>query len=315
MESMSDNNVKFKDIRLGFIYPRVQVSKFLYPNDEPRAFNNRIKFVLRSFIYGKELKAIFKQFQHPLLAPVVEKYPELLDKPLRPYVFSKLNACERTKVINKHYEYLLINHASLISKIYSEDGICLGYTPDGNSKLVLRYDGTFRREGELSICLLDENGIRLYGCAFTIIQDGDVNGIFIGSIQGPAPILENPSHIVRKLTKSCHGLRPKSLLVMLVIALSKLMEFNHVYAVKGQYHVYKAKRYSRKIKYALHTDYDELWSEFDALDFNPHFVQLGALLRKDLSQIATNKRAMYRRRYMWIDDVISTMYEAISVQR
>ncbi len=311
---MSKTSITFKEIDFDYFYPRVQVSKLLYPDDEPNIFFNRVKFVLRSIIYGRELKEVFKLFKHPQLAPIVEKYPELLDKPLRPYTFSKLKSCERARIIKRHYEHLLSNYPLLIPSLYIEDGICLGFTPDGKSKIVLRYDGTFRREGELSICILGENGVRLYGCAFTIFLTGDIKGIFIGSMQGPAPTVENPNDIVRALTKSCHGLRPKALLVMLVVTISKIMNFNHIYAVKRQSHVYQARRYSRKQKYALHTDYDELWSEFNALDVNSNFVELGALLRKDLSLIATNKRAMYRRRYMWIDDLTSNISEVLSSQ-
>ena len=131
--------------------------------------------------------------------------------------------------------------------------------------------------------------------------------LMIGSMQGPEPAVDNAQDRVRELTKEGHGLRPKSLLVQLVLQLAQSMGAAEVLAVRKRAHVFQAKRYSSKQKANLQADYDELWQEFDARDVDANFVALQAQPRKPLEEIASKKRAMYRRRYEWLDLLVQGM--------
>lgn len=123
----------------------------------------------------------------------------------------------------------------------------------------------------------------------------------IGSVQGPEPCVEQPQEQVRALTRAGQGLRPKSLVVMLVMALAGAMGAHRVCAVRMKAHIFQARRYSKKKKACLQADYDELWQEFGALDQDANFVRLQPVVRKPLEEVAAKKRAMYRRRYEWLD--------------
>jgi uncharacterized protein VirK/YbjX len=68
-------------------------------------------------------------------------------------------------------------------------------------------------------------------------------------------------------------------------------------------HIFQARRYSKKKKACLQADYDELWQEFGALDQDANFVRLQPVVRKPLEEVAAKKRAMYRRRYEWLDQL------------
>lgn len=74
------------------------------------------------------------------------------------------------------------------------------------------------------------------------------------------------------------------------------------------------KRYSSKQKANLQADYDELWQEFDARDVDANFVALQAQSRKPLEEIASKKRAIYRRRYEWLDLLVQGMAERFARQ-
>ncbi len=104
------------------------------------------------------------------------------------------------------------------------------------------------------------------------------------------------------MTRAGQGLRPKSLVVMLVMALAGAMGAHRVCAVRMKAHIFQARRYSKKKKACLQADYDELWQEFLALlDQDANFVRLQPVVRKPLEEVAAKKRAMYRRRYEWLD--------------
>ena len=284
-------------------YCAQKMARFLYPDDSARKTFNRGKFVLRSLLYRPQLSRVFELFQTEPLRALPAHYPELLDKPMRPYRFACSTVNQRVRMVEDHYRLLLARYPELIDPLYLGEGIELGRYPELGCRLVLRHDGTFRREAELALSIVNEQGERLYSCAFSLAGSEDELALVIGSVQGPEPGVEQPQEQVRALTKAGHGLRPKSLVVMLVMALAGAMGASRVSAVRMKAHIFQARRYSKKKKACLQADYDELWQEFGALDQDANFVRLQPVVRKPLEEVAARKRAMYRRRYAWLDEL------------
>ncbi len=300
---MTTSHACWADLARQGHYRSFAMARYLYPQGAERRTFNRAKFVLRSAIYRAALCRLYDLFCEAPLRELPTRYPELLDKPLRPYRFACSSARQRAAMVEEHYRLMLEQFPALIAPLYLQQGIELGRVPDSPVRLVLRHDGTFRREAELSFSLLDEQGRRLYSCAFSLERCGAGLGLVIGSVQGPEPGIEGAQERVRALTKQCHGLRPKSLVVMLVLMLGKRMGADRVSAIRKCAHIFQARRYSKKQKECLLADYDELWSEFGAEDLDANFVALAPLERKPLEEIASKKRAMYRRRYEWLDEL------------
>ncbi len=284
-------------------YCAQKMARFLYPDDSARKTFNRAKFVLRSLLYRQQLSRVFELFQAEPLKALPAHYPELLDKPMRPYRFAGSTATERAEMLENHYRLMLARYPDLIDPLYLGDGIELGRYPESGCRIVLRHDGTFRREAELALSIVDPQGKRLYSCAFSLAGTPNRLAVVIGSVQGPEPCIEQAQDKVRALTKEGHGLRPKSLVVMLVMQLAEAMQAEHISAVRMKAHIYQARRYSKKKKACLQADYDELWQEFGAIDLDSNFVRLQPVQRKPLEEIASKKRAMYRRRYEWLDQL------------
>ncbi|MGL4250832.1 MAG: DUF535 family protein [Aeromonas sp.] len=279
----------------------------LYPEGSERQSFNRGKFVLRSLLYRKWLCRVFTLFQSDPLNALPAIYPELLDKPMRPYRFACASTRQRVEMLESHYQLLLACYPKLIEPLYLTGGMELGRYPLSGCRIVLRHDGTFRREAELALSIVDGEGLRLYSCAFSLAGSEDSLVLMIGSMQGPEPRVANAQDKVRELTKEGQGLRPKSLLVQLVLQLAQAMGAGEVQAVRKRAHVFQAKRYSRRQKACLQADYDELWQEFGARDVDANFVALQAQPRKPLEEIVSRKRAMYRRRYEWLDQLVQVI--------
>ncbi|NJI10178.1 VirK/YbjX family protein [Aeromonas veronii] len=290
------------------------MARYLYPEGNDRKVFNRGKFVLRSLLYRRQLSKVFDLFQVSHLNALPASHPELLDKPMRPYCFAGSTPAQRADMLENHYRLLLESYPQLIDPLYLGEGIALGRYPLSGCRIVLGYDGTFRREAELALSIIDSEGLRLYSCAFSLAGSVDRLILMIGSMQGPEPAVNNAQDRVRELTKEGHGLRPKSLLVQLVLQLAQSMGAAEVLAVRKRAHVFQAKRYSSKQKANLQADYDELWQEFDARDVDANFVALQAQPRKPLEEIASKKRAMYRRRYEWLDLLVQEMSERFARQ-
>lgn len=287
-------------------YRAHDMARFLYPEDSARKTFNRGKFLLRSLLYRAQLNRVFELFQSAPLRALPARHPELLDKPMRPYRFACSTVNQRVKMVEDHYRLLLGLYPELIDPLYLGEGIVLGHYPDGGWRIVLRHDGTFRREAELALSIVNARGERLYSCAFSLAGNEQELALVIGSVQGPEPCVEQPQEQVRALTRAGQGLRPRSLVVMLVLALAGAMGASRVSAVRMRAHIFQARRYSKK-KACLQADYDALWQEFGAIDLDSNFVRLQPAQRKPLEEIASKKRAMYRRRYEWLDLLVQGM--------
>lgn len=306
--------VDWGDLSQSGRYCAQDMARYLYPEDNDRKVFNRGKFILRSLLYRRQLSKVFDLFQVSHLNALPASHPELLDKPMRPYCFAGSTPAQRADMLENHYRLLLESYPQLIDPLYLGEGIALGRYPLSGCRIVLGYDGTFRREAELALSIIDSEGLRLYSCAFSLAGSADRLILMIGSMQGPEPAVENAQDRVRELTKEGHGLRPKSLLVQLVLQLAQSMGAAEVLAVRKRAHVFQAKRYSSKQKANLQADYDELWQEFDAQDVDANFVALQAQPRKPLEEIVSRKRAMYRRRYEWLDLLVQEMNERFARQ-
>lgn len=298
---MFKNKITWMDLVEKKDFSIFNMADFLYSDNSSQGLFKKSKFILRSFIYRKELKKMFFIFNKPPLQKIPEIYPRIFNKPLRPYIFASANSKKRVQMIEEHYNIISTLFSEHITSLYMTKGIMLGSYPNTSCSITLGYNNTFRREGEMVFSIMNDQGLRLYSCAFSFLGTIQQPILVIGSIQGPEPAVENPQEIVRNMTKDAYGLRPKSLVVMLVMMLAKSVAAHRILAVKKCAHVFQAKRYSRKQKANLQSDYDELWAEFEAINFDDNFVQLPPQERKSLEEIASKKRSMYRRRYEWLD--------------
>ncbi|WP_033423736.1 DUF535 family protein [Geopsychrobacter electrodiphilus] len=284
------------------------MARIIHPAENAHYKFKRVRFLLRSLLYRRVLKQMFFLFQEERLRTLPEKHRELLDKTLRPYQIANSSARVRAQRVEEHYRLLLRRYPNLIEPLFLESGIELGRYPDNFNRVILRYDGVFRREGELVLSVVDEAGKRLYSCAFSLAGTAEQLHLIIGSVQGPEPAVDQAQEKVRIMTKGAYGLRPKSLVVLGVLMIAKALGAEQVMAVKKNAHVFQAKRYSKKQKGKVQLDYDELWSEFEARDVDSNFVLLPQLTRKPLEEIVSKKRSMYRRRYEWLDTFAANIY-------
>lgn len=150
-------------------------------------------------------------------------------------------------------------------------------------------------EGFFSINLQDDEGNRLYDLSFSFLPEKQ---LLITSIQGPSG--ENAQDLVRQLTKQLHGIRPSYMLIILI----KMIAVRLQCSLLGIKHKNQAKyRWNDNSK--LLFNYDHFWAENSA-EFNrdTQYWQLPTMIeRRNLDEIASKKRSMYRKRYEMLDQL------------
>ena len=148
-------------------------------------------------------------------------------------------------------------------------------------------------EGYFSINIRNQNNERVYDASFTFLSP---NKLLIASIQGPSS--DNAQELVKQATKALHGMRPMFMLVNAFKMLAEKWQCELVgipHKAQGKY------RLSARSKILF--NYDEFWQENQG-EYRHNYWQLPLHIeRKQLEDIASKKRSMYRKRYEMLDQM------------
>ena len=161
------------------------------------------------------------------------------------------------------------------------------------------------KEGDSTILMRNADGDVLAEMTFTLLNYHDQRTLFIGGLQGGKRTL--PHEAIQNATKSCHGLFPKRLVMEAVCHFAGRLQVEQILAVSNTVHIFRGERYHDKNKAVL-SDYDNFWEAVGGeCDQTRYFHIPVTIARKDIAEIASKKRAEYRRRYQLLDSIHSQL--------
>ena len=163
----------------------------------------------------------------------------------------------------------------------------------------LKFESGQRKEGLLSV-MMDVDGEHLYQIIFWIEQRDGQPTLVIGAMQGPNT--ENAQDFVREMTKRAHRFRTKNLILYITQAVARALGIKRILAVSNAgYYANNHVRLDRKLK----TDFGAFWEEVGGWEIDDHrFYELPLVYpRKTMEEVPTRKRAVYRRRFAFLDAV------------
>ena len=131
--------------------------------------------------------------------------------------------------------------------------------------------------------------------------------LLIAVIQGPN--FEGSKEMVKLLTKKCHGLRPAYLMVEAMKALTNVLGYSALWGIPHKYQ--NKSRFVQSKRYVV--DYDAIFAESagtlkDYWELPLHFET------KNMDDIPSNKRSMYRKRYAMLEQLQENMATALNVR-
>ena len=132
-------------------------------------------------------------------------------------------------------------------------------------------------------------------------------------MQGPNT--DNARELVKEATKRAHRYRTKNLILYMTQSLARALQVKRIYAVSNDgYYAMNHIRRDRKLK----TDFGAFWEEAGGrLTEDLRFYELPLVeTRKTMEEVPTRKRAVYRKRFAFQDDVdeqIKKMVGKVSV--
>lgn len=280
------------------------IARRLYRFNYWREAHRGLVFLIRAYLhygYMRELIAFFERNQVTRSILAVNPYP--VEQVTRAFFYKGSTFQERLRLIEDHFSFLrdCMPKDTLI-KIYSGEHYPIWQATDDGSpwRAVLGFGAGQRKEGLLSIVMDIPEG-HLYQMMFWIAKNKSGKwSLFIGAMQGPN--MGNAREIVKDITKRSHRYRTKNLILYMTQAVARSFGMEHIYAVSNKgYYAMNHLRIDRKLK----TDFGTFWEEVGGhITEDQRFYELPLKEhRKTMDEIPTRKRATYRKRFTFQDDV------------
>ncbi|MDP9899671.1 DUF535 family protein [Variovorax ginsengisoli] len=267
--------------------------------------------------------------EHPVLRPLVQAQPLLLDKPRRLYLNSLWTPVERVHALVTHYEWMTAHlDTQVVESLYAGQALRLcdlalrdnAYA----ASIWLDHARLQMREGELALLLCagatdatspGEMPPVLATLSFSVIDEGGQSCLSIGCVQGPRNA--GLPHF-KALTKAMHGLRPKALLVWAAQRCALQWQLG-VRGIAPDAHPLTDWRYhklnagKRAVAAHIHAGYGTLWRESGgAAPDRQGWVQLPAApIVKSREDVEAAKRALYERRGALLSDLDTQLMLAL----
>lgn len=267
----------------------------------------RLKFLLRSLLFWSSTHRMLEALSRrddfdQLLASQIT----LPSKTHRQYLMRGMNANDRAEAIVSHYECIdSLKDASLVKALTGpqEQSIVEFHAKEGVSYNVNAMNASkAEREGECTLWLRDNENTLLASLTFCVARENSQPVLVIGGLQGPRRSVSRD--VIKQATRACHGLFPKRVLMEVLFQLATLSGINAIYAVSDEGHIFRALRYRLSKGRHFHASYDEFWESIDGKKLSTFRWQLPLQMeRKSLEEIASKKRAEYRRRFELLDEI------------
>ncbi|MTD40554.1 DUF535 domain-containing protein [Erwinia sp. CPCC 100877] len=277
----------------------------------------RRKFILRSLAMPLATVRLLNGLTHlPQTETLLQAQPCLPCRLHRPWLMaSGIRRSQALDAIFFHYQQMNQTLPRAAMRDYlSPQGWTLARLEGKNGifyRLALSADCDLDKEGEATLALYDEQGIALAQLTFTLCRWDGITTLFIGGLQGAKARLGH-SHI-QKATRQCHGLFPKRLVLEAARQMALRLGGRQILAVSNHTHIYRSWRYRLSKRSVFLANYDAFWREMGGEPVQEgHFLLPLTTLRRPLAEIASKKRAEYRRRYALLDAMHAAVDESFA---
>ena len=287
------------------------VARRAYRWENPRESHRAVVFMVRGLLHRKQLRELYDFFQKTeARKELYARNPFPLEQATRAFFYAGSTVRSRIALIEAHYTFL---ESCLATADFVELGfdrereIWRSSESDITWRAYLKFESGQRKEGLLSV-MMDVDDTHLYQIIFWIEQRDGQPTLVIGAMQGPNT--EDAQDFVREMTKRAHRFRTKNLILYMTQAVARALGVQRILAVSNAgYYANNHIRRDRKLK----TDFGRFWEEAGGWQTeDKRFYELPLTLpRKTMEEVPTRKRAVYRRRFAFLDEVDAQIAERV----
>ena len=283
----------------------IELGKRIYDTSNPREKHRFVVFVGRSLLHKSAMQDLYDWFMlDDERRQILEKNPFPMEQVTRAFFYKGSTFRERVDIVKNHYRYLLdkvkMDYALRISNM--QGNYTIWTANDEGEEWTARLMNTpgNRKEGMMTLVMYF-GGMQLYQVMFWLgYNEKNEPCLYIGAMQGPN--MDGAKEVVKEATKRAHRYRTKNLIIYMTMAVARSLGVKHIYAVSNAgYYAMNHVRRDRKLK----TDFGEFWEETGGhVTEDPRFYEIPLTeQRKTMEEVPTRKRAVYRKRFAFQDDV------------
>jgi uncharacterized protein VirK/YbjX len=268
----------------------------------------RLTFMVSAIRFSKSLQPFLHAADGSLINKLMTQRPETVGAIVWPYQCHTWVPKARLDRIREHYSVI----DSLSPRIdFPMDG-ALKLLDLGNVyeslHVVLDQPIWFMREGQLVINLFIDN-VRIFSLAFSFARESGEVVAYVGAMQGRN--IEGLLDKYREITKAMHGMRPRDFLFELFRAFCRALGVSKIYAVSDASRHHRSAYFGSKAKDGeLTLNYDEIWLERGGVLQNSDFYVFNVDQQiKNLEEVPSKKRSMYRKRYEFLETTEAQMLD------
>lgn len=258
----------------------------------------------------EELYTFFDAYE-PMKGFFEKKDPDFQEVMTRVFLFKNSTMRQRLDALLHHFEILRTFFSDdVIHELYWGNGYTLWESDDEALPLTCRliFNTGQRKEGFLSLYLYHA-GEMIYHFNFRFDYDAKgVPAMYIGTIQGSKHGLD----ITKAVTKQLFGYRPKNFILYLMRIFVQTLGIHTMYVIsdEGFYTNSHLLRGNRSKK----TNFDDFWNDEGAFrDGNERWYYALPIeeKRRKYGEIKSQKRNLFRKRYLLMDKIVPQYVEAI----
>jgi hypothetical protein len=265
----------------------------------------RLKFLLRTLIFYRSTRLMLDSLgQRPDFMQLLNAQVTLPSKTHRQYLARGLSSTQRADAIVGHYQFIdSLKSPQLASALTATDQTALLTFEGKDGAQFTLYASCARkaeREGESTLWFCNADNTVLASTTFSIARKKDGWELIVGGLQGPRRDVSHDA--IKHATRACYGLFPKRILIEFFGLMAMQCGITTLSGVSDNGHVFRALRYRFSKGRHFHASYDEFWASIDGVKISEFRWQLPLQQeRKSIEDIASKKRAEYRRRFALLD--------------
>ena len=290
----------------------IEIGRRIYQLDHWRECHRFLVFVARALLHAGDMRAFLAFFhENEARQTILKENGFQVEQLTRAFFYAGSTFRERLVLIENHilFEERLFTSVWFIRLNTDQEYPIWQAEDEGPGwRAILKLAPGQRKEGLLSIIMRLEN-VELYQMMFWFNKNRSGEyALYIGAMQGPN--VDHARDLVKDVTKRAHRYRTKNLILYMTQAVARVVGVTRIYAVSNQgYYAMNHLRSDRKLK----TDFGAFWEEAGGhVTDDPRFYELPLTeRRKTMEEIPTRKRAVYRKRFAFQDDVDMQIAESI----
>ena len=288
----------------------IELGKRIYDTSNSREIHRLVVFLGRSLLHYSGMKSLQQFFaEDELRQRILERNPFPMEQATRAFFYNGSTFEERKRLIQQHYEILqqkMMAEMALTLSMHGDYEIWHSADEDIDWRTNLAMEPGQRKEGMLSL-QMKLGTDNLYQIMFWLAEDkAGEQSLWIGAMQGPN--IDNAKDIIKDITKRSFRYRTKNLILYMTMAVARALAVKHIYAVSNDgYYANNHVRRDRKLK----TDFGAFWEEAGGhITDDSRFYEIPLVEpRKTMEEVPTRKRAVYRKRFTFLDEVDATIQQ------